>query len=97
MCEARGSVFGIHGTSRPGCCSLRRGVFHIFPCGGLDMLHPRGVAVLLLVRQVPLEEELQGVQTHFTIIIAIAGGLPLLASPHVKATSSWLHKDFSWR
>jgi hypothetical protein len=35
-------------------------VLHVVPGGGLDVLRPRCVAVLLLIRQVPLEEELRG-------------------------------------
>ena len=46
--------------SRPGIRLALAQILHVVPGGGLDVLHPRSVAVLLLVRQVPLEEELRG-------------------------------------
>lgn len=38
---------------------MRRGVLDVLASGVLHVLHARRIAVLLLVRQVPLEEELR--------------------------------------
>lgn len=54
---------------RPGCLllhlrlrfrSVLSQILHVVPGSSLDVLHPRCIAVLLLVGQVPLEEELRG-------------------------------------